>query len=54
MICAKEHECSKRYYSVNLEANNFKMKIQMCEEIQVKQNTQTEVGKCLKKETKSN
>lgn len=43
--CAKEHESSKRLYSVVKETNKFKMEFQVGEEIQVKDYTSNEAAK---------
>ncbi len=50
MVCVKEHESSKRLYSVMKEANKFKMEFQMGVEMQLQHNTPAETAKYLKKQ----
>lgn len=52
MICFKEDESNKRFYSVIKNANKFQMEFQVGKEIQVKHNTPTAAAKTLKRKQK--
>lgn len=49
MVCVKEYERNKEFYSFIREANKFKREFQLGEEVQINHNTLTAAGKNLKK-----